>query len=245
MSDDPGQLWTRIVCDLLIIGMWPDYHVLSLDCKSFFWLEMTWIVIGREVTKATIVHSLMVLHGSSMGLHRMWSANYRVVISIIHVLSPECESNLWLEMMSVVFGCEVTMITNVNSLVVLLGSSMGVDRMWFPDYRAVTSIIHVLSLDCESVFWLEMISVVIGREATMITIVNSLVVLLGSSMGLDRMWSSGYRDVDSIIHILSLDCGSVFWLELLSTVIGREITITTIAQSLVVLPGWSMGLDRM
>ena len=56
-----------------------------------------------------------------------------------------------------------------------------------PDYRAVTSIIHVLSLDCESVFWSEMISVVTGREATMITIVNSLVVLLGSSMGLDRM----------------------------------------------------------
>ena len=203
------------------------------------------IVIGREVTMRTIVHSLVVLLGPSMGVDRMWFPDYRAVISIIHVLSLDCESVFWLEMTSIVIGCEVTMTTIVHSLVVLLGSSMGVDRMWFPDYRAVTSIIHVLSLDCESVFWLEMISVVIGREATMITIVNSLVVLLGSSMGLDLMWSSGYRDVDSIIHILSLDCGSVFWLELLSTVIGREITITTIAQSLVVLPGWSMGLDRM
>ena len=152
MSDDPGQLWTRIVCDLLIIGMWPDYHVLSLDCKSFFWLEMTWIVIGREVTKTTIVHSLMVLHGSSMGLHRMWSANYRVVVSIIHVLSTDCESILWLEMMPVVFGCEATMITSVNSLVVLPESSMGLERMWSADHRYVNSIIHTLSLDCESFF---------------------------------------------------------------------------------------------
>ena len=54
------------------------------------------------------------------------------------------------------------------------------------DHRYVNSIILTLSLDCES-FLLQMISIVIGCEVTMTIIVQSLVVLLGSSMGLDRM----------------------------------------------------------